>query len=90
MTLYELTEALAARGIELSLRLVVDAPRGAVTDELRAALAIHKPHLLACLGREAQWEALSTQRWGPALRPPTVEDRYEAEERVAIQTEDQT
>jgi hypothetical protein len=58
MTLHELTHALADRGVKVSIRLVVDAPRGAVTDELRAGLTAHKLHLLARLGREAQWEAL--------------------------------
>jgi hypothetical protein len=35
MRLYELMQALAVRGIKLSLRLVVNAPRGANTNELR-------------------------------------------------------
>jgi hypothetical protein len=97
MTLHDLMQALDARGVKLSLRLVVDAPRGAVTDELRTALATHKPHLLARLGRDAQWEVLAAQRWGPALQEPprtaggttlgSCPDQYTKEERIAIQTE---
>jgi len=67
MTLPELMDALEARGVKLSLRLVVDAPRGVMTDQIKAALAAHKPTLLARLGRDAQWEHLASQRWGPAL-----------------------
>ncbi len=67
MTLPELVEALEAGGVKLSLRLVVDAPRGVMTDQIKAALAAHKPTLLARLGRDAQWEYLAAQRWGPAL-----------------------
>jgi len=74
MTLSELVETLEARGVKLSLRLVVDAPRGALTDVVKTALAAHKPALLARLGRDAQWEALATQRWGPALNDPTPGD----------------
>ena len=71
MNLPELVEALEARGVKLSLRLVVDAPRGVLTDQIKTALAAHKPALLARLGRVAQWEQLATQRWGPALNDST-------------------
>jgi hypothetical protein len=74
MTLPELMDALEARGVKLSLRLVVDAPRGVMTDQIKTALVAHKPALvahkpalLARLGRDAQWEHLAAQRWGPAL-----------------------
>ena len=97
MTLPELLHALAARGVKLSPRLVVDSPQGAVTDELQTALAAHKPSLLARLGRDAQWEVLAAQRWGPALQEPqraaggttlgSCPDRYTEEERIAIQNE---
>jgi hypothetical protein len=46
MTTSDLTALLAERGIRLSLRLVVDAPRGALTEEIRAALVEHKPALI--------------------------------------------
>jgi TubC N-terminal docking domain len=71
MTLPELVEALEAGGVKLSLRLVVDSPRGVMTDQIKTALAAHKPTLLARLGRDAQWEQLAAQRWGPALNDPT-------------------
>jgi len=48
----ELLRALAARGVRLSLdgeRVKVDAPRGALDDELRAALVEHKLALVARL-----------------------------------------
>lgn len=61
MTLPELIETLEARDIKLSLRLVVDSPRGAMTDQIKAALAAHKPALLARLGRDAQWDQLSAR-----------------------------
>jgi len=64
-----LMRSLEAKGVRLSLRLVVDAPAGAVDDETRAALAEHKPIILARLGRDALWDSLKDQRWGPALGP---------------------
>src|SRR5436305_403845 len=92
MTLPELLEALDARGIKLALRLVVDAPRGVMTQELRNALATYKPSLLARLGREAEWEYLATLRWGPAQDNETEAaedgaDPYTIAEREAIQSE---
>jgi hypothetical protein len=71
MTYPELLDAINVHNIKLELKLVIDAPSGVITDELRCALTEHKPHLLAKLGRDAQWGALSQQRWGPALNPPT-------------------
>ena len=59
MTLHELMHELSNRDIKLSVRLVGDAPKGGLTDELREALTFHKPHLLARLGRDLQWEALN-------------------------------
>lgn len=69
MNLPTLFETLEARGVGLSLRLVVDAPAGALDDKIRAALAEQKPHILARLGREAEWAELSRQRWGPGHEP---------------------
>jgi TubC N-terminal docking domain len=71
MTLHELNACLERLEVKLSLRLVVDAPAGAITPEVKAALADHKPALLARLGREAHWEKLSKERWGPALNDAT-------------------
>lgn len=67
------------RGIRLSAfgeRLNVDAPRGALTPDLRAALAAHKDDLLRLLNAdevEVQWrvEAMRRQvRYGPPLIIP--------------------
>jgi hypothetical protein len=71
MSLPELALILAERGIGLTLRLVVDAPRGALTPDVRDALEEHKPMLLMGLARQAQWDALKDQRWGPAVEDPT-------------------
>jgi hypothetical protein len=86
MTTYETLQAVAARGIRLELRLVVNSPRGAMTDELQAALVANKPHILAHLGREAQWQALSPKG---DLNEPDADgvDLYAAAEREAIQQE---
>jgi hypothetical protein len=77
-------ESLEARSVKLSLRMVVDAPTGVLDDETLAALAEHKPMILARLGREALWAELSTWRWGPALHlenlPPPPPPRIGARE----------
>jgi hypothetical protein len=86
MTLYDLKQALDAKGVKLSLRLGVDAPAGAITDDLRAALVAHKPHLLADLGRKAQWEALEPKA-DPIESPEDRADPYAVAEREAIQSE---
>jgi hypothetical protein len=49
MTLDDLAATLAELGVNLSLRLVADAPPGALTPELKAALKAHKPALVARL-----------------------------------------
>jgi hypothetical protein len=49
MTLPELQACLERLGVKLSLRLVVDAPAGVVTADIRDALAAHKPRLLTFL-----------------------------------------
>jgi len=71
MTLPELMESLESRGVKLSLGPVVDAPRGMMTDQIKAALGTHKPALLAGLGKGARSEVLGAQRWGPSLKYPT-------------------
>jgi hypothetical protein len=92
MTLPELKSWLDGLGVKLSLRLRVDAPAGVITPEVKAELERHKPSLLARLGKEAEWEHLSVQRWGPALNDPIPEadvaDSYAVEERLAIQDEE--
>ena len=67
MTMHDLTTCLDKLGVALSLRLVVDAPRGALTPDIREALAEFKPLLLVHMAREAQWESLRHERWGPGL-----------------------
>ena len=76
MTLPELVETLKVRGVKLSLRLVVDAPRGVMTDEIKAALVAHRGALLARLGRDAQWEQLAAQRLGTG--PERSDPRHRA------------
>jgi len=85
-----LLDAINARDVRLALKLVVSAPPGVMTDEIRAALAEHKPHLLAKLVRDAQWAALSQERWEPALNPPADDwqDPYAELERAAIKAVD--
>ena len=51
MSLSALTDALSKLGITLSLRLVVDAPAGAMTPGIKEGLAYHKPALLERLGQ---------------------------------------
>jgi hypothetical protein len=79
MTLPELDALLSSAGIRLSLRLVVDAPRGVLTEEIKAALAAHKARLVSRLaaadahgaGRPPLyiWEELSAWRWGGSTDP---------------------
>ena len=56
MTPQELLSHLRARGVEIKTsgddRLLIDAPRGAVTEELRAALSTNKAALLKILQNE--------------------------------------
>ena len=56
MTAYELLAQLREKGVEVKTsgedRLVIDAPRGTITDELRSALAAHKAELLQILKAE--------------------------------------
>ena len=86
MTLHELMHELSNRDIRLSVRLVADAPKGGITDGLREALAAHKPHLLARLGRDLQWEALNP-KGDLSEANDDAPDPYAVAERVAIQGE---
>jgi hypothetical protein len=54
MTLPDLLDLFSARGVKISLRLRVEAPRSVLTEEIKAALEVHKPLLLMRLAREAQ------------------------------------
>src|SRR2546421_9784101 len=57
MTAHELLSQLRARGVEVKTsgddRLVIDAPRGTVNEELRAALSANKAGLLQILKHES-------------------------------------
>jgi hypothetical protein len=80
MTLPELQSSLDSLGIELSARLdadalarlVVDAPAGVVTPEIRAALANHKPALMDILVNRSSEpdEILDAPIAGPPSWPP--------------------
>jgi hypothetical protein len=70
MTLAELMHALDDLGVRLSARLVVDAPVGALTPEMRDALSDHRALLLQRVVREMVWSELCTIRWGPAVGDP--------------------
>ncbi|MGO8900534.1 MAG: hypothetical protein ACLQU5_19630 [Isosphaeraceae bacterium] len=99
MTLPELLQALDTLGASLSLRLVVQVPRGLMTDELKAALIAHKPWLLDRLGRSALLEELSRQQGGPPAKDPDHRkapllaadslDIHAPAEREAVQGENQ-
>lgn len=55
MSAQTLLSELRSRGVELAaegLQLTVDAPAGAITEDLRAALVENKPHLLKLLSWE--------------------------------------
>ena len=54
-------------------RLVVDAPAGVVTTELRAALAVHKALILERLIRDEQRARLVDVRWGGADDEPGID-----------------
>jgi hypothetical protein len=71
MTLPELAATLDTRRISLTARLVVDAPAGVMTPELRAALEKHKPRLLLALAQELLWNELARQRWSNQRADPT-------------------
>ena len=65
-----LLEDLRSRDVDLEAdggRLVVDAPAGAITDEIRITLAEHKPNLLKLL--EWEWRKLEeADRRGLVIR----------------------
>jgi hypothetical protein len=67
MTFPELLACVDRLGIRLSLRLVVDAPAGVITQELLDALLTHKPALLALLAQVDD----RTESAGPPAAEPT-------------------
>ena len=74
MTLPELADALDSRGVVLSLRLVVDAPAGMLTTEIKAALEAHKPGLVGRLAWVAPWDDPGPPAPPPASGPARWED----------------
>jgi len=105
MTAHELLSQLRARGVEVKTsgddRLVIDAPKGTVNEELRAALSANKAGLLQILKEEniqANTRTNAEAAPGPAplrvLEPPAppqhVDDQIAAstaEEIGQLQTE---
>src|SRR4051812_27478302 len=76
MTAQELLSQLRAKGVEIKTsgqdRLVIDAPKGTINEELRAALSAHKADLLAILKHEqatAQKAPAANERIAP---PPAI------------------
>jgi hypothetical protein len=69
MTLDDLTAALDGMGVNLSLRLVVDAPTGALTSEIKAALKAHKPTLVARLA-SVEVSSKTERDISPPCKPP--------------------
>jgi hypothetical protein len=69
ITLPELQSCLDSLGVKVSLRLVVDAPAGAITAELRDALAEHKHALMARLVEAGPPEAPVPEAAAPGPPP---------------------
>src|SRR5438067_1727074 len=64
MTAHELLSELRAKGVAIKAadgRLIIDAPKGAVTNELRSALAEHKPELLHILTADHETAAIASE-----------------------------
>ncbi len=90
MTLPELQSCLDRLGVSLSLRLVVDAPVGVMTPEVKSALLAHKPALLALLVATPPAPPPEVFVASPALLARFAAlaalpaDDYDREERAAI------
>jgi hypothetical protein len=73
MTAHELLSQLRAKGVELKTsggdRLVIDAPKGTVTEELRSALSAHKAELLQILKAEENAPAAAPEISEVAAEP---------------------
>jgi hypothetical protein len=85
MTAHELLNELREKGVEVKTsgddRLVIDAPRGTITQELRSALAANKAELLQILKAEqpADEPAVATSEIDePAFSAPDVEEQRPA------------
>jgi len=84
MTARNLLSELREKGVEVKTsgddRLVIDAPKGAITPELRSALATHKVELLQILKSEQQPPAADTPA---SIAPPPAAPKMPAPEVAA-------
>jgi hypothetical protein len=98
MTAHELLTQLREKGVEVKTsgddRLVIDAPRGTITEELRGALSAHKGELLQILKAEqtaavapAAIEQPETVVRAPQIESPVAEVAPAVPEVAAIATE---
>jgi tubulysin polyketide synthase-like protein/HEAT repeat protein len=73
MTAHDLLLQLRAKGVQVKTsgddRLVIDAPKGTVTDELRSALSLHKAEILQILKSEQAGTAEPAISAAPASAP---------------------
>jgi hypothetical protein len=73
MTAHELLSELRAKGVEVSSsgdgRLVIDAPKGTITEDLRSSLGAHKAELLAILEKQNIVESAPARDAVPQMPP---------------------
>ena len=73
MTAHELLSELRAKGVEVSSsgdgRLVIDAPKGTITEDLRSSLAAHKAELLEILEKQNIVESSPVRDLVPQMPP---------------------
>src|ERR1041385_1508017 len=83
MTAHELLTELRTKGVEIKAssedRLLIDAPKGTITEELRAALTGNKADLLTILRAERVQEAARTAV-SPEVPNPRLPERSSAVE----------
>src|SRR6185436_3873258 len=76
MTAHELLSELRAKGVEVSSsgdgRLVIDAPKGTITEDLRSSLGAHKAELLEILEKQANVESSPARDLAPQMPPPVA------------------
>src|SRR6266436_8437625 len=85
MTAHELLAQLREKGVEVKTsgedRLVIDAPRGTINEELRGALAAHKSELLQILKAEQEERAPvvpDSEVAAPPLSAPSISEQPRA------------
>jgi len=76
MTAHELLSELRAKGVEVSSsgdgRLVIDAPKGTITEDLRSSLGAHKAELLQILEKRTNVEPSPARDLAPQMPPPVA------------------